>query len=170
MSVPGLRAVERHSLGASLLIVIAVTLGTGCAGTPRIATGTLAAEKTRVVALVTATGRLLGPRAPDVPVQSPDELACKKQFLGYSVGDTGAHRAEVTALVTLTGTGDGASLLAGIERYWRARKYSIDRRGMSDQHFPKVRATVGTGELLVATGYVGYPQVNLYAVSPCVRS
>jgi hypothetical protein len=170
MSVPGLRGVERHSLGALLLIVIAVTLGSGCTGTPRIATGTLAAEKARVVALVTATGRVLGPRAPDVPVQTADELSCKKRLLGYSVGDTGAHHAEVTALVSLTGPGDGASLLAGIERYWRDRKYSIDRSGMSDQRFPKVRATVGTGELLVATGYVGFPQVNLYAVSPCVRS
>jgi hypothetical protein len=103
-------------------------------------------------------------------VQTPDELPCKKRFLGYVVGDAGAHRAEVSAVVMLTGTGDGASLLAGIERSWRAHKYSIDRSGLSDRHFPKVRATVGNGDLLVATGYVGLPEINLYAVSPCVRS
>lgn len=149
---------------------LAVVVGAGCSSSPHIARGNLAAAKGRVVALVTASARAIGPRAPDVPVQTADELPCKKLSLGYVVGDTGAHRAEVSAFVMLTGNGDGASLLAGIERYWRARRYSIDRSGMSDQRFPKVRATVGTGELLVATGYVGLPQVNLYAVSPCVRS
>jgi hypothetical protein len=176
MSVPGFRSVERHRPAAfvpsvrMVLVAAAVAFGSGCAGTPRIEQGTLADAKTRVVALVTATGGAIGPRAPDVSVGTADELPCKKRFLGYVVGDTGAHRAEVSAIVKLTGQGDGASLLGGIERYWRAHKYSIDRRGISDQHFPKLRATDGTGDLLVATGYVGLPQVNLYAVSPCVRS
>ena len=170
MSVPGLRGVERHSLGALLLIVIAVTLGAGCTGTPRIATGTLAAEKRAWSRSSRRRVACSGRARPTCPCRPPTSCRARSGFSATSVGDTGAHRAEVTALVTLTGTGDGASLLAGIERYWRDRKYSIDRSGMSDQRFPKVRATVGTGELLVATGYVGLPQVNLYAVSPCVRS
>jgi hypothetical protein len=153
-----------------VLIAISTLLGSGCAGTPRIADGTLAEAKTRVVALVKATGRAVGPRAVDVPVNGADELPCKKRFLGYVVGDTGAHRAEVPVVVMLTGRGDGASLLPRIERYWRSRGYTIDRSGLSDHHFPKVRAHVGSGELLVATGYVGLPEVNLYGVSACVRS
>lgn len=150
-------------------IAIAVTVGAGCAGTPRIAKGTLADAKTRVTALVAATADAIGPRAPNVSVGAPDLLPCKKRFLGYVVGDTGAHRAELPVVVPLTGEGDGASLLPRIERYWRSRGYTIDRSGMSDRVFPKVRARVGTGDLLVATGYAGLPEVNLYAVSPCVR-
>lgn len=150
-------------------IVIAVALGTGCAGTPRIAKGTLAAAKTRVTMLVTDAADAIGPRGSSVSVGSPDLLPCKKRFLGYVVGDTGAHRAELPVVVPLTGEGDGASLLPRIERYWRSRGYTIDRSGLSDRAFPKVRAHVGTGDLLVATGYVGLPEVNLYAVSPCVR-
>lgn len=150
-----------------MLIVTALLLGSGCAGTPRVAVGTLADAKTRVIALVKETGRAIGPRAPSVPVHGADELPCKKRFLGYVVGDTGAHRAEVPVVVQLTGTGDGASLLARIERYWRSRGFTIDRSGLSDHHFPKVRAHVDTGELLVATGYVGLPEVNLYGVSAC---
>ena len=169
MSVPGFPTSERRSRSALVLIVMAVTLGTACTGTPRIAKGTMADAKARVVALVTASGTAIGPRARSVPVEAADQLPCKKRFLGYVVGDAGAHRAETSAVVMLTGPGDGASLLGDIERYWRARGYSIDRSGLSDHHFPKVRATVGTGDLLVATGYAGAPEVNLYAVSPCVR-
>jgi hypothetical protein len=151
------------------LIIAAVVLGAGCAGTPRIADGTLADAKTRVTALVTRTGAAIGPRAPTVPVVPPDPLPCKKRFLGYVVGDTGAHRAELPVVVPLTGEGDGASLLPRIEKYWRSRGYKIDRSGLSDRQFPKVRAHVDTGDLIVATGYVGLPEVNLYAVSPCVK-
>jgi hypothetical protein len=153
-----------------VLIVAAVLFGGGCAGTPKIAGGSLGEAKTRVIALLKATGRAIGPRAVDVPVHGADELPCKKRFLGYVVGDTGAHRAELPVVVMLTGTGDGASLLPRIEAYWRSRGYTIDRSGLSDRHFPKVRAHVGSGELLVATGYVGLPQINLYGVSECVRS
>jgi hypothetical protein len=154
---------------APLTLVAAVAMLSGCAGTPRIANGTLADAKTRVVALVKATSVAIGPRAPELTVPPPDELPCKKRFLGYAVGDTGAQQAEVPVVVTLEGAGDGASLLPHIEQYWKSRGYTIDRRGLSDHHFPKVRAHLSNGDLLVATGYVGFPEVNLYAVSPCVR-
>lgn len=148
----------------------AVVLGAGCAGTPRIASGHLADAKARVVALVNATGRSVGSRLSFVPAQSADELPCKKKFLGYSVGDTGAHQAEVPVSVAVTGGSDGAALLPGIETYWRKQGYPIDRSGLSDRQFPKLRAHAGNDVLLVATGYVGLPRLNLYAVSACVRS
>ena len=162
---------RRVGTGIALVVVIAAAgvLASGCAGTPSIAEGNLADAKTRVITLVRATGRAIGPRAADVPVRGADELPCKKRFLGYVVGDTGARRAEVPVVVLLTGEGDGASLLPRVESYWRSRGYTIDRSGLSDRSFPKVRARVPTGELLVATGYVGLPEVNLYGVSDCVR-
>lgn len=167
MSVPRSRVPQPVAM---LAIIASVALfGAGCAGTPRIADGTLADAKARVVELVNTTAAAIGPRAPDMPARSADELPCKKQLFGYAVGDTGAHRAEVPVPMLLTGNGDGASLLPRIEHYWRARGYTIDRSGLSDHHFPKVRAHIATGDLLVATGYVGAPEINLYAVSPCVR-
>ena len=66
--------------------------------------------------------------------------------------------------------GDGAALLPGIERYWHSLGYTIDTSGLSDRSFPKVRAHVGADDLIVATGYVGLPRLNLYVVSACVRS
>jgi hypothetical protein len=162
------RDTARALLVTVVFVVLIVLVGAGCAGTPRIAEGNLADAKARIVALVNATVTAIGPRAPDLSARSADELPCKKRLLGYAVGDTGAHRAEVPLPMILTGNGDGASLLPRIERYWRSRGYTIDRRGLSDRHFPKVRANVGTGELLVATGYVGLPEVNLYGVSACV--
>jgi hypothetical protein len=155
---------------ATVVIVAALLLGTGCTRSDKVADGNLADAKTRVIALVKATGRAIGPRALDVPVRGADELPCKKRFLGYVVGDAGARRAEVPVIVQLTGPGDGASLLPRIERYWRSRGFTIDGSGLSDRSFPKLRARVDSGELLVATGSVGLPEVNLYGVSACVRS
>ena len=148
----------------------AVVLGAGCAGTPRIAAGHLADAKARVVALVNATGRSFGAHVAFVPVESADELPCKKKLFGYSVGDTGAHQAELPISVAVTGGSDGAALLPRLETYWRAQGYTIDRSGLSDRQFPKLRAHAGNDSLLVATGYVGVPRLNLYAVSACVRA
>src|SRR5438445_515578 len=117
MSVPTSRRVA--------IIALVVVFGAGCTGTPHIAGGTLADAKTRVVDLVNATAAAMGPRAPDLPARSADELPCKKRLLGYAVGDTGAHHAEVPVPMLLTGSGDGASLLPRIERYWRSRGYTI---------------------------------------------
>lgn len=144
-------------------------MAAGCGGTPRIASGTLAQAKARVIALLNATGGTVASNVGFVPVHDADELPCKKKLLGYSVGDTGAHQAEVPVALHVTGTRDGAALLPRIEDYWRSRGYTIDRSGLSDHQFPKVRAHVGGGDLLVATGYVGVPRLNLYAVSPCVK-
>jgi hypothetical protein len=159
---------RRRSPARAVGVVAVVVLAAGCTGTPPIAGGTLAKAKARVIALVDETGAALGPRAPRVRVVSAGELPCKKRLLGYAVGDTGARQAEVPLPVILSGTGDGASLLPRIEAYWRSRGYTIDRSGLSDRHFPKVRAHAGS-DLLVATGYADLPEVNLYAVSPCLR-
>jgi hypothetical protein len=159
------RVASARLLGAALVLVLAA----GCGHGPRIASGTLARAKVRVAALVNATGTAVGSRVAFVPVPTADELPCKKTLFGFTVGDTGAHRAEVPVEVRVT-SGDGAALLPGIERYWRSQGYTIDRSGLSDRQFPKVRAHVGTDDLLVATGYVGLPRLNLYGVSACVRS
>lgn len=149
--------------------MLLVTLAAGCGHSPRIAPESLAQAKARVVALVNATGAAVGSRVTFVPARTADELPCKKTFLGYTVGNTDAHRAEVPVEVPVTGSRDGASLLPDIETYWRSLGYTIDRSGLSDREFPKVRAHVGADYLLVATGYIGLPQLNLYGVSGCVK-
>ena len=160
--------VWRRVVTRSVVTAGVVLLAAGCGGTPRIATGSLATAKTRVIALVNATGRSVGSHIDFVPVHSADELPCNKKLLAFSIGDTGAHQAEVPIEVKVT-VGDGAALLPGIEQFWRSRGYAIDRSGLSDRSYPKVRARVGADYLLVATGYVGLPRLNLYGVSACVK-
>jgi hypothetical protein len=164
------RSATTRLLGLALLVMLTAA----CGRSPRVGTGTVAQAKTRVIALVNATGAAVRSRVTFEPVRSADELPCKKTLFGYSVGSTHTRRAEVPTEVAVkprrNGPGDGASLLPTIEQYWRNQGYAIDRSGMSDRRFPKLRARVGTDELLVATGYVGLPQLNLYAVSACVRS
>ncbi len=152
-----------------VLALAATLLLGGCTGSPRIASQNLATARARVLALVNETGTAIGAPADFVPAAGADLLPCKKKFLGYSVGDTGAHHAEVPVVVPLA-SGTGAALLPRIEAYWRAQGYTIDRSGMGDRTFPKLRAHVGNDYLLIATGYATLPEVNLYGVSACVRS
>jgi hypothetical protein len=149
----------------SLLVVVAA----GCGRSPRIGSGTLAQAKTRVIALVNETGAVVAPNVTFVTADSADELPCNKKLLGYTVGHTNAHQAEVPIEIAVKGSADGASLLPAIESFWQSKGFTIDRSGMSDRQFPKLRAHAGAGVLLVATGYVGLPRLNLYGVSPCVR-
>jgi hypothetical protein len=151
------------------ILAAACLFAAGCSGSPRVAAVKLATARHEVVALVNATGAAIDPPAHYVPVGGADLLPCKKKLLGYSVGDTGAHHAEAPVRVALA-SGDGAALLGRIEHYWRDRGYRIDRSGMGDKTFPKLRAFVGADYELIATGYVGLPEVNLYGVSACARS
>ena len=143
----------------------------GCS-TPRTGSGTLAEAKSRIVDLVNQTAAQIGSPVDAAPVKRADALPCRKHFLGYTISRLSTHRAEATdpiAFTTTTTTQDGASLLPRVEAYWKSRGWSVDRSGMSDRHYPKLRTHVG-GDLLVATGYVRLHQINLYGVSECVRS
>jgi hypothetical protein len=153
------------TLAAAALLVAALA---GCS-TPVTGPGTLAEAKHRVLDLVNETAAKIGSPIEGTPVTAASSLPCRKHVLGYTVSRLSTHRAEVTDPMSFTGTGDGASLLPRVESYWKSRGWTVDRSGMSDRHYPKLRTHVG-GDLLVATGYVGLHQLNLYGVSECVRS
>jgi hypothetical protein len=151
------------------MAVVLGLLAGGCTTSPPIGTGTLADAKARVITEVDATVGLLGPVGTFKPVTTADELPCSEHFLGYTVRHLAEHRAEVRDPLTVTGVKDGAALLPRVEQRWKARGYTVDTRGLSDRRNPKIRTQVGADEV-IATGYVGHPFFNVYAVSPCVRS
>jgi hypothetical protein len=150
-------------------VLVVLPLLAGCT-TPATGAGTLATAKVRIVALVNQTAGQIGRPVEAKPVTAAGTLPCRKHFLGYTVSRLSTHRAEVTDPIAFTGTQDGASLLGRVEAYWKSRGWSIDRSGMTDRHYPKLRAHLTNGDLLVATGYVKLHQINLYGVSECVRS
>lgn len=149
-------------------IGLAVVVGTGCTGSPRIASGNLAQSQKRILALVNATGSAIGSPAEFTAVRTADALPCYKKVLGYTVSHLAAHQAEIPIIIEIKGDVEGPALLPRVERYWKSRGFAIDRSGLSDPRFPKVRAHVGD-DLLVATGFAGAPRMTLYGVTPCVR-
>jgi hypothetical protein len=149
-------------------LALTVVLAAGCTGSPPIESGTLAQAQQRVLALVNATGEAIGSPAEFKPVRSATELPCYKTLLGYTVSHLKASRASVPILFSIKGNVQGPALLPRVERYWESRGYPIDRSGLSDSRFPKVRAHVGD-DLLVATGFAGAATMTLYGVSPCTR-
>lgn len=166
MAEPRSRRLLRARIAALGVVVI---LASGCTGSPHVASGSLADAKQRILALVNATGAAIGAPAKFTPAHVADPLPCNKTLLGYTVGHLSAHHAEVPVTLAISGPHDGRDLLPRVERYWTSKGYKIDRSGLSDHRYPKIRTHVG-GDLLVATGYVGVHQINVYGVTPCVRS
>jgi len=160
---------RREARLAGLGLLVAVVVATGCTSNPQIASGTFAQQQQRIVALVNATGTAIGAPAEFKPVQKANPLPCYKKVLGYTVEHLAANHAEVPVLITIAGTVEGPALLPRVERYWRSRGFVIDTSGLSDPRFPKIRAHVGE-DLLVATGLAGGHELNLYGVTPCVKS
>jgi hypothetical protein len=165
--MPEPRSRRRRIASVAALVVVTV-VGTGCTGSPHVASGTLADAKTRILTLVNATGAAIGAPAKFSPAKAADEVPCSKTFLGYTVGHLSAHRAEVPLALLVDGERDGNSLLARIERFWSSRGYTIDRTGLADHRFPKIQTHVGA-DLLVATGYADVHRINVYGVTPCVQ-
>jgi hypothetical protein len=151
--------------GIALLVVAA----TGCTTSPRIASGNFAEQQQRIVALVDATGAAIGSPAQFKAVKTANPLPCYKKMLGYTVKHLAANHAEVPVLIPLSGDARGPALLPRVERYWKSRGFVIDRSGLSDPRFPKIRAHVGD-DLLVATGYASGHEMTLYGLTPCVGS
>ena len=150
---------------AGLLLAGALVLGAGCTSSPHVGAGTLAQAKARVLAEVdTAATTAAGA---DRPSTTPNLLACDERLLGYTIKHLRERRAEVRGTLNVK-SGDGAAVLPRVEKEWKARGYTVDDSGLSDHRYPKIRTNIGP-DLVVVTGYVGASQVNLYAVSPCVK-
>jgi hypothetical protein len=149
--------------------VVLVVVATGCTTSPPIAQGTFAAQQQRIVALVNDTGAAIGTPLAFEPATKANRLPCYKKMLGYTVKHLAAYHAEVPLLMHVSGNAEGPSLLPRVERYWKSRGYVVDRSGLSDPRFPKLRTHVGD-DLLVATGFSSGHDMTLYGVTPCVSS
>jgi hypothetical protein len=155
-------------VAVGLLAPIGLVMGSGCSSSPQVATGTFAEQQQRIVELVNATGAAIGAPAQFKAAHTANPLPCYKKMLGYTVKHLAANHAELPIVIMITGDVDGPALLPRVERYWKSRGYVIDRSKLSDLRFPKLETHVGD-DLLVATGYVGAHEINLYGVTPCVK-
>jgi len=150
------------------LVLGVVAVGAGCS-TPKTATGSLTQGKERVVQLVVEAVRA---RATTSEYDRPTVVGtqtCRRTIVGYAVGSTGAHRAEVPMIVSTPVGMSTTTLLARIGTMWRAAGYRIDRSHFHDSRFPQLRAHAPAGYDVVATAFTAAPQIDLYAVSPCLR-
>ncbi len=160
----------RASFGRELiaLAVIGMLGATGCSS-PASGTDSLATGRARVLQLVTDAASTL-PAGTHPTDPATGTTPCKRTILGYAVGNTGRHRVEAPILVRLDSKIDPRSLLGPIEARWRADGFAVDRSGLSDARYPKIRARTPDGYDVVATALVKpTPQLNLYAVSKCLR-
>lgn len=152
----------------ALLGATAVLCASGCSQ-PASGTDTLATGRARVLALVSDPLRVL-PAGVHPSAPATGETPCKRTFLGYALGNTGRHRVEAPILVTVDPNVDPRSALAPIEARWRAQGFTIDRSGLSDARYPKIRARTPDGYDIVATALLKPTrQLNLYAASKCLR-
>jgi hypothetical protein len=150
------------------LVLGVVVMGAGCS-TPKTAPGSLAQGKERVAQLVLDAAHAL-PRTSNY--QPPTEFGtqpCRRTIIGYAVGSTGAHRAELPLFVYTPEGQSTTALLARIEAAWRAAGYRLDRSRFHDTRLPQLRAHAPAGYDVVATALTSAHQINLYAVSPCLR-
>jgi hypothetical protein len=95
---------------------------------------------------------------------------CRKTVLGYVIGRTGAHRAEVPLIVKVT-PGTGRHLLDVLGAAWEKSGYELNRSRLGEPGFPQLRAHTPDGYDVVATALTRsseQSQIDLYAVSQCL--
>lgn len=119
--------------------------------------------------LVLDAAHALPPTSRYEPPTEVGTIRCRKTIAGYAVGATGAHRAEVPLLVYTPDGESTTALLARIEAAWRAAGYRLDRSRLDESRFPQLRAHAPAGYDVVATALPASAQIDLYAVSPCLR-
>jgi hypothetical protein len=148
---------------------LALLVLAGCS-TPASGDDTLTAGEARVKELVTdAAATLPASVEPQTPFAT-GTVACRRKLLGYATGTTGRRRAEAPILVPVPAGITPRSLLDPIAAQWDAEGYTIDRDGLSDERYPKIRATTPDGYEIVATAIMYGPRrLDLYAVSRCLR-
>ena len=154
---------------ANIALVLGfVVLGAACS-TPKTAPGSLAQGKERVVQLVLEAVRALPTTSEYERPTLVGTQTCRKTIVGYAIGSTGAHRAEVPMIVSTPVGMSTTTLLARIGTLWRAAGYRLDRSRFHESRFPQLRAHAPAGYDVVATAFTAAPQIDLYAVSPCLR-
>jgi len=156
------------------LSLVALCWLAGACSTPETGSDNLATGKARVQDLLHEALATLPEDSDYVVPAEPGRQTCRKTFLGYAVGTTGAHRAEIPTIVDLPSGSDPAERLTEIEAVWRDAGYDVTRPRTADGRFPKVQATVDDYRV-VMTAFIDQPpdvppRVTVYAVSPCLDS
>lgn len=152
--------------------MIALALGAlACAGcsTPQTASGSLQQGKQRVVQLVLQAAKALPATSTYQPPTEVGTQPCRKTFAGYVVGSTGTNHAQVPLVVRTPPNEPASHLLGRIARVWTAAGYRLDRSRAGESQYPQIRAHAPAGYDVVATAVYNAPQINLYAVSGCLR-
>jgi hypothetical protein len=158
------------------LCVVAACIGAAGCSTPSVGHDAYPTGRERVVELLNQTGAVFPPGSGfhRVALTNTDREVCRKKFLGYSLGGQYARQPEVTQIVNLPKGTDPNSMMPLIEADWRRRGYRIDRSGLSDPKFPKLRAHVGDYTLVATSfshtpGFSSAPRVTLYVVGDCMK-
>src|SRR5262245_4992554 len=122
----------------------------------------------RVEQLVTdaATSAATGARI-DRALSGP--VTCRRHFLGYAVAKAGSKRAESPLSIDLPENAPVRPMLERITEQWRANGFDVDESAIDDKRFPQVRARVPGGYEVAATRLLAQDQLELYAVSRCLR-
>lgn len=153
------------------VVVVALAFLLGACSTPETGRDDLATGTVRVQELLDeALEQLDLPAAAEYVVpDAPGEQTCRKTFLGYAVGSTGARRAELPVVIAVPEAPGTRTYLDRVERAWNDLGYDVSRPRTADGRYPKVQAIVGDGYRVVTTAFTDRPQVTVYAVSPCLR-
>jgi hypothetical protein len=159
----------RVRLGA-FAVVLTLVAGTGCS-TPKTASGTLEQGRERVTQLVLDAAHALPATVKFAPPTKVGTQPCRKTALGFTVGRTGARRAEVPLIVKVP-PGTGRQLLDVLADKWTTAGYELDRSRIDETGFPQLRARTSDGDEVVATALTRsseQSQIDLYSVSQCLR-
>ncbi len=158
------------------LCVLALVGGAAGCSTPTVGHDTFQTGRHRVVELLNQSGSALpsGSGFKPVTLKDTDREVCRKKFLGYSLPGPVARQPEVTQIVNLPKGTDPNAMLPLVEARWRSLGYRIDRSGLSDPKFPKIRAHTGDYTLVATSfshtpGFSSVPRVTLYVVGACQR-
>jgi hypothetical protein len=152
------------------VLLAAVVAGTACSA-PRTASGTLDEGKQRVTQLVLDAAHALPGIVTFSPPTKVGTQPCRKTVAGYVYGRTGAHRAEVPLIVAVP-AGSQLRYLRLIENLWAKAGYRVNRTRINESGFPQLSADTPDGDHVAATAFVpprSPAQIDLYAVSPCLR-
>jgi hypothetical protein len=103
----------------------------------------------------------------DRPTHGP--VTCRRRVLGFAAGDAGSRKVESAESIDLPDDAPVRPMLERIANNWRSEGYDVDDAAIDDERFPKVSARVRNGYEVVATRLLAQHQLELYAVSRCLR-
>jgi hypothetical protein len=152
---------------------LAIVACAGCS-TPKTAAGTLDDGKQQVDQLVLDAAHALPATSTFHPPTLVGTQPCRRTLVGYVVGKTGAHRAEVPLIVYTPTDAIASKWFPDIEAAWNKAGYKIDRSRINQTRFPQISATTSDGNTVTATAFDPpppgvTPQIDLYAVSQCLN-